>query len=37
VISWALVLTLPLMLLTCWLTRPDTFGQVSHAAWAGLA
>lgn len=37
VISWALVLALPPMLLACWLTRPDAFGQVPHAAWAGLA
>ena len=37
VISWALALALPLMLLACWITWPDSFGQVTHDAWAGLA
>ncbi len=37
VISWALVLSLPMMLLACWLTRPGTLSHVPHAAWMGLA
>ncbi len=36
VISWALVLSLPVMLLACWLTRPGTLAHVPHAAWMGL-
>lgn len=36
VISWALLLSLPVMLPLAWLTRPDSFAQVSAAAWAGL-
>ncbi|MEN6670058.1 DMT family transporter [Psychrobacter sp. B38] len=36
VISWALVLSLPVMLLITWLTWPDSFAKVSVAAWAGL-
>lgn len=37
VISWALLLSLPVMLPLAWLTRPDSFAQVGAAAWAGLA
>lgn len=37
VISWALLLSLPLMLPLAWLTRPASFGHVSPSAWAGLA
>lgn len=37
VISWALVLSLPVMLPTAWLTMPASFEHVSAAAWAGFA
>ena len=37
VISWALLLSLPVMLPLAWLTRPASFGHVGAAAWAGLA
>jgi drug/metabolite transporter (DMT)-like permease len=37
VISWALVLSLPIMLPTALITRPASFEHVSHAAWLGLA
>jgi drug/metabolite transporter (DMT)-like permease len=37
VISWALVLSLPVMLPTALITRPASFEHVSHAAWLGLA
>jgi drug/metabolite transporter (DMT)-like permease len=37
VISWALVLSLPLMLPLAWWTRPASFDGVSHAALWGLA
>ncbi|MFL9883888.1 DMT family transporter [Paraburkholderia agricolaris] len=37
VISWALVLSLPLMLPLAWWTRPASFEGVSHAALWGLA
>lgn len=37
VISWALVLSLPVMLLACWLTKPGTLTHVPHEAWMGLA
>ena len=36
VISWALVLALPLMLVLCWLNAPATLAHVPRAAWAGL-
>ncbi|MFK8253862.1 DMT family transporter [Ancylobacter terrae] len=37
VISWALLLALPLMLAIAAATRPDTLAPVSGPAWAGLA
>lgn len=37
VISWALLLSLPVMLPLAWLARPASFGHVGAAAWAGLA
>jgi drug/metabolite transporter (DMT)-like permease len=37
VISWALVLSLPLMLPLAWLGRPASLAQVGAAGWAGLA
>jgi drug/metabolite transporter (DMT)-like permease len=37
VISWALVLSLPLMLPLAWWARPASFDGVSHAALWGLA
>ena len=37
VISWALLLALPLMLAVAVATRPGTLAPVSAAAWAGLA
>ncbi len=37
VISWALVLALPPMLLACWLTSPASLASVPGGAWAGLA
>ncbi|MBN9299724.1 MAG: DMT family transporter [Filimonas sp.] len=37
VISWALVLSLPLMLPLSFLLRPSSFSAVSISAWAGLA
>ncbi|HEX3634782.1 MAG TPA: DMT family transporter, partial [Paraburkholderia sp.] len=37
VISWALVLSLPVMLPLAWWTRPASFEGVSHAALWGLA
>lgn len=37
VISWALLLALPLMLAVAVVTRPGTLAPVSVAAWAGLA
>jgi len=37
VISWALVLSLPIMLPLSWWTRPATFDGVRHAALWGLA
>jgi drug/metabolite transporter (DMT)-like permease len=37
VISWALVLSLPIMLPTALITRPASFEHVSHAAWLGFA
>ena len=37
VISWALVLSLPLMLPLAWWSRPASFDGVSHAALWGLA
>ena len=36
VISWALVLSLPIMLPIMWLTWPESLTEVSIAAWAGL-
>lgn len=37
VISWALVLAMPVMLLACWLNAPASLAQVPGGAWAGLA
>ncbi|WP_425106523.1 DMT family transporter [Ancylobacter sp.] len=37
VISWALLLALPLMLAVAVVTRPGTLAPVTAAAWAGLA
>jgi drug/metabolite transporter (DMT)-like permease len=37
VISWALVLALPLMLLTCWFSYPGSLAHVPDRAWVGLA
>jgi drug/metabolite transporter (DMT)-like permease len=37
VISWALVLALPLMLLTCWFSYPGSLARVPDDAWVGLA
>ncbi len=37
VISWALVLALPLMLAASWLTCPASLARVTGDAWAGLA
>jgi len=37
VISWALVLALPMMLALCWLNAPATLAHVPGGAWAGLA
>ncbi|OOQ61594.1 DMT family transporter [Mucilaginibacter pedocola] len=37
VISWALVLSLPLMLPLAFILAPPTFTDVSPAAWSGLA
>jgi len=37
VISWALVLSLPVMVLFAFVTMPATFAGVSPPAWAGLA
>jgi drug/metabolite transporter (DMT)-like permease len=37
VISWALVLALPVMLPLALLTRPGSFAHVTGAAWTGLA
>jgi drug/metabolite transporter (DMT)-like permease len=37
VISWALVLALPLMLPLAWLTRPASFSAIGTPAWIGLA
>ncbi|MCH1782026.1 DMT family transporter [Psychrobacter glaciei] len=36
VISWALVLSLPILLPVTWLTWPKTFTDINIAAWAGL-
>lgn len=36
VISWALVLSLPMMLPMVWLTWPESLAKVSITAWAGL-
>ena len=36
VISWALVLSLPVLLPVTWLTWPKTFTGINIAAWAGL-
>ncbi|QTL03556.1 DMT family transporter [Aquabacter sp. L1I39] len=36
VISWALVLSLPVMAALAFATRPDGFGQVQAPAWLGL-
>jgi drug/metabolite transporter (DMT)-like permease len=36
VISWALVLSLPIMLPIMWLTWPESLIEVSATAWAGL-
>ncbi|MBP6344598.1 DMT family transporter [Neisseriaceae bacterium CLB008] len=37
VICWALVLSLPLMIMMAWLLQPETVAQVDLAAWLGLA
>jgi len=37
VISWALVLSLPVMAPLAWALRPETFAGVSTASWCGLA
>lgn len=37
VISWALALSLPVMLPAAVLTMPDSFAQVGTSAWVGLA
>lgn len=37
VISWALVLSLPVMLLVTWLSMPASFSHVGTPAWIGLA
>lgn len=37
VISWALVLSLPIMLVLTFATMPSTFAGISGAAWASLA
>lgn len=37
VICWALVLSLPFMLLLSWLWQPETFDNISFSAWMGLA
>lgn len=37
VISWALVLSLPMMAVLTFLLRPESFKEVSITAWAGLA
>jgi len=36
VISWALVLSLPVMLPMAWVTMPDSFDRVGLGAWIGL-
>ena len=36
VISWALVLSLPIMLPIAWLTWPQSLVEISIMAWAGL-
>ena len=36
VISWALLLALPVMLPLAWFTAPSTFGAIRPAAWFGL-
>lgn len=36
VISWALLLSLPMMLPMVWLTWPESLAKVSITAWAGL-
>ena len=36
VISWALVLSLPMLLPVTWLTWPKTFTDINITAWAGL-
>ena len=37
VISWALLLSLPVMLPIALLTRPESFSHVGAPAWMGLA
>ena len=37
VICWALVFSLPLMLILALMLRPDTFANIGQAAWLGLA
>ena len=36
VISWALLLSLPMMVPMVWLTWPESLAKVSITAWAGL-
>ncbi len=37
VISWALVLSLPVMLPLAWILKPASFGGIDNPAWFGLA
>lgn len=37
VISWALVLSLPVMLVLALMTMPPSFGSIGQSAWLGLA
>lgn len=37
VISWALVLSLPVMLPLAWLLKPTSFASIGNPAWLGLA
>ncbi len=37
VISWALLLSFPIMALLAFTTRPDTFANVPNSSWIGLA
>lgn len=37
VISWALIISLPMMLLASWVTRPATLDHISRDVWLALA